>query len=558
MRKTRIQNGGKNEMHGRRKSTVRTGGPVVLGVLAAAMLSAGIPATPAVAADGMTAAKSAAAYGSYSAAATRGVASVRLSVSEDPSDALTVTRPDGKSADDGTALYPTRVATSFTLATTATGVEGFCWALDHPLGVTNTRCENGTWVPVGSDGHSASISLTPTQYPYSTLTVQAYHPDGSQAPSGRFGDGVRLSTTRTPFVYRPGADPGTPGARGDLKGDLNGDGFSDLLATDAHGDLRFYPGDGAGGLGTPTVVGTGDWKNALIAHGGDVTGLNGGAPDGYEDILAKLSDNQLYLYPGNGLGAPLSWSRRALPHPASHPVPDWRGLQQIVAPGDVDQNAAYGSRGGNDLLGIDCAAATSGTCANAELWLYPGRTVGDGQADQTNPFDIQNPVKLGRGWQGYSIVSVDDLNGDGVKDVLARSPKDAKLYLYPGRTDNGAYSLGSRTVFASGDWSAAHRPSIAGPGNFQGSVVDASYSDPDAGESIAYRQFQPLAGAESGDWWATTPANASYTVRYADDSGTARTTTSAGGCLLFYAGGKDTSRLPKLVSCGDWGSTHIF
>lgn len=83
-----------------------------------------------------------------------------------------------------------------------------------------------------------------------------------------------------------------------MAGDLDGDGTAqDLLARDPAGNLWFYPGNGHGGFYAPRSLG-GGWQamNALLAPG-DLTG------DGIPDVLARRrSDGVLLLYPGNGAG----------------------------------------------------------------------------------------------------------------------------------------------------------------------------------------------------------------------------------------------------------------
>ncbi|MGW2858173.1 hypothetical protein [Streptomyces sp. NPDC001205] len=490
-----------------------------------------------------------------------------------PTSPVTVTTTAGKPANDPVVIFQARTTAKLTLSNSADDLAGFCWATDHYLSVSNTRCYDGTWTDVGPDKHTATINALPTGYPNSKLYVLAYDKAGNHSPMDGAIDTIQLSTNKAAFVYGPGKDPGQGLSIRDLPGDLNGDGYPDMLATDTTGKLSLYPGNGTGAVGDPVTVGLGGWNGAQIAHGGDFVGMNGtDSPDGYEDYLVKLNSGKLFLYPGNGQGTPWFWNRRELARPSSATgsgaaFQDWSGLQQIIAPGDIDQYTAPGYAGGNDLITIECADTK---CTNAELWLYRGKTVGAGdrtRADQTEPFDINGDaasglgrIKLGSAWQGYTNLAVGDQNGDGIKDLLARDPADGKLYLYPGKLTNGVFSLGDRSVYGSAGWAPADRPHLASAGNVQGTVVNSAYSDPDSGTNINYQQFQPKSGEGYGDFWATTPANSSYNVNYVDDTGTARTTTSPTGCLLFYAGGKSMGRDPKLLGCGGWSSyiTNIY
>jgi hypothetical protein len=334
-----------------------------------------------------------------------------------------------------------------------------------------------------------------------------------------------------------------------------------MVAVDSTGELLLYAGDGTGKVAAAKTVGLGGWTGALIAHRGDLTGFTGptAAPDGYEDFVVRLSNNKLYVYGGDGRGSPAYDTRRELTHPDIDSATDWSRIRQLVTPGDIDQNTTAGHEGGNDLITIECIDTA---CTNANLYLYTGNTVGTGSQasqDQTEPFDLNNRTLLGNGgWKNYTNLAVGDQNGDGIKDILGRDPSTGQLYLYPGRITNGTFSLGTRTVYASGGWQM--RPHLASPGNVQGTVTTATYNDPDAGTTTTYHQFQPTSGETYGDLWATTPADSTYTFDYVDSTGTTQSTTCPTGCLLFYPGGPTTHEKPHLVGTSGWDTviTDIF
>ncbi|MEU1863549.1 hypothetical protein [Streptomyces gardneri] len=132
------------------------------------------------------------------------------------------------------------------------------------------------------------------------------------------------------FYVRP-----RPGV--DKPGDVTGDGFPDILAIDGAGNLRTYAGDATGDTdawlpgavdGDKPVAG-GYWKDAsgkpaLISHSTDWF-----PGDGITDLIARMPDGKLYVYPGDGAGRfdmPAAWrscSRQALgtlpPSPRSSP-----------------------------------------------------------------------------------------------------------------------------------------------------------------------------------------------------------------------------------------------
>lgn len=193
------------------------------------------------------------------------------------------------------------------------GLDGFCYTLNKPLATANTKCSNGTFVKADGNG-AATITVTPGVWPQNRLHVQAYDKAGNLSPyagqSGAETDTTLISTKEPEFVHAPDGS-----VHGDLPGDLDGDGYADLLATDKSGNLRFYGGKGDGSLEDGRVVDSGGWNGARIAHRGDfISATEGQTKDGYEDFIVKIG-NKVYLYPGDGSGMPLTDRRKELIHP---------------------------------------------------------------------------------------------------------------------------------------------------------------------------------------------------------------------------------------------------
>ncbi|MBT2466770.1 VCBS repeat-containing protein [Streptomyces sp. ISL-66] len=147
-------------------------------------------------------------------------------------------------------------------------------------------------------------------------------------------------------------------------GDLNNDGYGDLLALDGSNVLWFYESKG-------TVVGFfdrvrvgGGWGiyNKLLGAG-DITG------DGRADLVARGTDGALYVYPGTGSGtAPFS-------NRVQIGSGGWNGFTKLAAPGDITGD------GLGDIVGTD----SSGTAYRYEptglqgLNTFSGRgTIGTG------------------------------------------------------------------------------------------------------------------------------------------------------------------------------------
>ncbi|MGO4249502.1 FG-GAP repeat domain-containing protein [Paenarthrobacter sp. RAF54_2] len=184
--------------------------------------------------------------------------------------------------------------------------------------------------------------------------------DAVLMPGDWDGDGHADWVVRTPdgqLLRVPGWSGGTQinqiGWRWDVMtaltspGDWDGDGAPDVLARDGSGALWMYKGNGDGGWFPGRVqVGWG-WNvmNAIFS-GHDFSG------DGPSDVIARDTNGQLWLYPGNGAGG---WQNRI------QIGWGWQGMDLVAAPGDYD----------NDGRGDVIAQDDGGT-----IWLYQGNGIG--------------------------------------------------------------------------------------------------------------------------------------------------------------------------------------
>ncbi|MFD3542998.1 DNRLRE domain-containing protein [Streptomyces sp. NPDC058662] len=190
----------------------------------------------------------------------------------------------------------------------------------------------------------------------------------------------------------------------DGPGDATGDGHPDLFAIDAAGNLRTYAGDqvgdtdayipGAVSHGVP--VAPGYWKHpitgkpALIGHSTDwVPG------DGLTDVIARMPDGKLYVYPGTGTGQVDVGQRMEILLPPGGPDP--AVLTQVVVTEDVTGD------GLPDMFALGAGGDT--------FWAYTGYT----GASFTAVTQIG-----GAGWNNRDIIGVRDISGDGVADLLFR------------------------------------------------------------------------------------------------------------------------------------------
>nr|WP_223243396.1 DNRLRE domain-containing protein [Streptomyces sp. CBMA123] len=459
-----------------------------------------------------------------------------FNVDRTPPTKPTVTAADGHSIDVGEVPPRTQRTLKFA-SSDQFGLKGFCYSLNKPLPVVNQGC-GGTWADAGPDG-TATVSVTPTMWPTNRLTVQAMDKAGNLSPYDGTDGGPNSSTTlittaKNHFVH----DATDPTLDGDRPGDLTGDGYADLVAATSTGDLVLYPGRGDGTFDQPRTVATPGWSGALITHRGDfISQTPGQTKDGYEDFLVKQG-SRLYLYPGNGMGAPDESRRTELLHPGGG---DWSSTSQIVAAGNLD------GKPGSDLITKDGDA----------LVLYSGTDAGPLAAEtgttQLKPGVVISPA----GWSDYDVLAPGDVNGDGIPDLLARRNTtdpgggdygNIRLVLGTRSADGGGYQVGNPAtgaLYAKG-FDPQHRPLITSPGNLYGSVTDSGRG---------YSVFTPTPGHTVGDVVAATPADATATVTYYTADGTAQTTTCPTGCLLTYPGTPTGLGLPRLASRGDLHTT---
>ncbi|GLW11740.1 hypothetical protein Misp01_68680 [Microtetraspora sp. NBRC 13810] len=407
----------------------------------------------------------------------------------------TVTAADGHPLD--VAEVAARKARSIRFASRDLHLDGFCYALNHPLSIGGGKCSDGTWVKAGADG-TATVNVTPPRWPNNRLHVVAYDTAGNVSSYSGAASAVESNTTlivtaAPEFV----ADPDGV-VNGDRDGDLNGDGHPDFLAVAKDGRLLYYTGKGDGTIAWNRTFPSG-WNGAQLAHRGDLVGPEDGmGKDGYEDVFV-LKDDRLWLYPGDGLGEPLVWGRRELRHPGGG---TWAAATQVIAPGNIDGRLGVDlvvNEGGRLLLFSGTQAGPPATAANGEL-AAPAVLGASGWADN----DVIMPGEV-----------TPDVNGDGtpeeagVTDLIARNRTTGEVWLHPGTHDAaGAYTLAPRRAYGVGGWTVASRPTFTSNGNAQGTVVTVDGA----------KRFQPLAGQETPDIWSTAPGGA-------DDT----------GVLYFYA-----------------------
>jgi hypothetical protein len=206
--------------------------------------------------------------------------------------------------------------------------------------------------------------------------------------------------------------------------DWNGDGAADVVAPDLQGRLWLYPGDGTGGFGVRSQLGTGWTKRDQIRPVGNWDGSAG------NDLIARdPSNGDLWLYAGNGTGGFTGY--RVIGR-------GWQVFREILGVGD------FSGDGRPDIVAVrqDTGA----------LMLYPGNGSGGFQAAR----------QIGTGWQVRdALASTGDWNGDGTADFLARDTRNGSLILYAGNGSGGFATIATigsgwyvfTAIVGVGDWS---------------------------------------------------------------------------------------------------------
>ncbi|GAA4199287.1 FG-GAP-like repeat-containing protein [Actinocatenispora rupis] len=166
-------------------------------------------------------------------------------------------------------------------------------------------------------------------------------------------------------------------------GDINDDGYGDLLARTGDGVLYAYLGTGEGGFRSAKKVRLGGGYNAYSAllSVGDVD------RDGYDDLVERDSSGTVWFKGGTGKTALKARVQIAT---------GWNTYTRLAAVGDVNGD------GRGDLIAVD---------HNNVVWRYYGAAGGT----------FPHRTKIATGWNSYNrIVGVGDLNGDGRNDLIAR------------------------------------------------------------------------------------------------------------------------------------------
>jgi len=346
-------------------------------------------------------------------------------------------------------------------------------------------------------GHSVSTAGDVNGDGYSDVIIGAPYLDSGQADEGRvfvyLGSATGLSTIPHWMVESNQANAHF-GNNVSTAGDVNGDGFSDVIVgaryyDNGHvdeGRANVYLGSATGLSTIPNWTAESNQASAnfgwCVATAGDVNG------DGFSDVIggARLYDNgqtnegKAYLYLGSSSGLSIIENWTAEPN-----VSDSEFGTSVSTAGDVNGD------GYSDVI-VGAPWLDNGQTNEGRTYVYLGSSVGLSEVPNWTAESNQASALF-----GFSVSIAGDVNGDGYSDVIVGAPyldngqgDEGKVFIYLGSSTG--LSLSENWTTESNQVSAQFGCSVSSAGDVNGDgasdvIVGSLYYD--NGQSNEGRAF---------------------------------------------------------------------
>ncbi len=366
--------------------------------------------------------------------------------------------------------------------------------------------------PGGNFGYSVATAGDVNGDGYSDVIVSAPFYDNGETDEGRAyvhhgsASGLAASPVWTVEGNQTSAHLGNSVA---TAGDVNGDGFSDVIVGSAdydngetdEGRAYVYHGSAAGLLASPAWTVESNQANAYfgspVATAGDVNG------DGYSDIIVaapyydngQTDEGRVHVYHGSASGLAISpaWT-------AESDQADARLGYPVATAGDVNGD------GYSDVI-VAAPAYDNGETDEGRAYVYHGSAAGLPASPAWTAEGNQTGALF-----GFSAATAGDVNGDGYADVIVPAQlydngqtDEGRAYVYHGSAAglpaSPAWTVESNQANALFGYSAATAGDVNGDGYADVIVGAYRYDNGQTDEGRAYVYHGSASGLASTAAW---------------------------------------------------------